>query len=277
MRVLSTEQMLNETIHVRDLITAAVRQPLGYSCAFHSQMRNCCVLCLYIQGQREYTITDTGERFRLTPGDILFVPQHARYSFKITDCGETGNDFMIALNFSMTDAAGQPVIFGDQPRVLMKDRLSHYFMLFQRIESIGRTVASNAMLLQSLFYGLFHELLLDINSAESMNSPYRAILPAISWIENNPASDDPIPDLARQCGVSQTQFRRLFGEYTGGSSPVEYRNRLRIEQADRMIRSGFVTVEQAARESGFRDLSHFYRVYKKLKGDTPLQSHTLKE
>ncbi len=270
MRVLSTDQMLNESISIHHLMASPVRQPLGYSCTFHNQMRNCCVLCLYIQGRREYTITDTGEQFRLVPGDILFVPQHSRYSFKITGAGENGLDYMIAVNFSMTDTNGQPVIFGNQPRVLLKDRLSHYFMLFQRIETIGRSPTGNDMLLKSLFFGLFHEILCELNSTASMNAPYRAILPAIRRIETDPACDDPIPALARMCGVSPTRFRLLFSDYTGGASPVEYRNRLRIEKADRLIRSGFVTVEQAARESGFRDLSHFYRIYKRLKGYTPL-------
>ena len=277
MRILSTEQMLNEPISVHDLIAAPVRQPLGYSCTFHSQMRNCCVLCLYVQGRREYTLTDTGERFHLTPGDILFVPRHARYGFKITGAGDSESDYMIAINFSMTDAEGLAVNFGEHPRILLKDRLSHYFVLFQRLENAGRSSTGNDMLLKALFYGLFFEILCEINTSETMNATYRAILPAISRIENDPVSDEPIPLLARSCGVSQTQFRRLFSEYTGGASPVEYRNRLRIEKADRLIRSGFVTVEQAARESGFRDLSHFYRVYKRLKGYTPLQSQTGKE
>lgn len=270
-RILSTEQMLNEPVCVHDLLTTAVRQPLGYSYTFRNQMRTCSVLCLYLSGRREYTLADNGEHFFLTPGDVLYIPQYSRYGFKITDAGENGSDFMIAVNFSMTDASGEPVNYGPQPRILLRDRLHHYFTLFQRMEATSRTSSGNAMLLKSLFFGLLHEILCELNSTETMNAPYRAILPAISHIENDPASDDAIPDLARLCGVSQTQFRRLFSEYTGGLSPVEYRNTLRIEKADRLIRSGFVTVEQAARESGFSDLSHFYRVYKRLKGSTPVR------
>ena len=64
------------------------------------------------------------------------------------------------------------------------------------------------------------------------------------------------------------RFRLLFNQYTGGISPVQYRNALRMEQALRLIRTEEVTVEQAAREAGFHDMSHFYRLYKKHKAKT---------
>ena len=264
---------MNESINLHSIVIAPVRQPLGYAYTFRNKMRNCSVLCLYVNGCREYSIADTDVHFTLSPGEILYVPQYSGYSFQITDTGGAPCDYMIAINFSMTDARGEPVNFGAYPRVLLRDRLSHYFTLFQRIETVGRSSSCNAMLLKSLVYGLFHEILCELNFSETMASPYRTILPAVSRIENDPACDDPIPALAALCKMSQTQFRRLFSEYTGGLSPVDYRNKLRIEKADRLIRSESVTVEQAARESGFRDLSHFYRVYKRLKGHTPIQGN----
>ena len=273
MRCLSTEQLMNEAIDLHDIIIAPVRQPLGYTSTFRNKMRHCSVLCLYVSGQREYSVAQTGGRFTLTPGDILYVPQYSGYTFQITGASETGSDYMIAINFSMKDQHGEAVNYGQFPRVLLKDRLSHYFMLFQRIEAVGRSSAGNTMLVRSLVYGLFHELLCELNFSETMRSPFRTILPAVSLIENDPASDDPIPALAELCKLSQTRFRQLFSEYTGGLSPVDYRNKLRIEKADRLIRSESVTVEQAARDSGFRDLSHFYRIYKRLKGHTPVQGN----
>lgn len=273
MRCLSTEQMMNESIDLHDIIIAPVHQPLGYTYTFRNKMRNCSVLCLYVSGQREYSIADNSECFTLTPGDILYVPQYSGYTFRITKVGDNGDDYMIAINFRMTDQHGQTAAYGRLPRVLLKDKLSHYFMLFQRIEAVGRSSSYNTMLLKSQVYGLLHEILCELNFSETMASPYHSILPAIARIENDPASDDPIPALAELCQMSQTQFRRLFSEYTGGLSPVDYRNKLRIEKADQLIRSESATVEQAARDSGFRDLSHFYRIYKRLKGHTPVQGN----
>ena len=88
-------------------------------------------------------------------------------------------------------------------------------------------------------------------------------------IESNPADNRPISQLARLCGVGETRFRQLFLQYSGGISPVEYRNRLRIDYAEKYLYSDLVTVEYAALASGFNDLSHFYRTYKKYKGVSP--------
>jgi transcriptional regulator GlxA family with amidase domain len=55
----------------------------------------------------------------------------------------------------------------------------------------------------------------------------------------------------------------LFKQYTGGESAVTYRNRLRLEQVERLLHTEQVTVEYAARKAGFHDMSHFYRLYKR--------------
>ena len=103
-----------------------------------------------------------------------------------------------------------------------------------------------------------------------MQQPWHVILPAIRLTEADPARDIPIPELVQLCGVSETRLRRLWNEYTGGISPVDYRNRLRIDLAEKLIRTEHITVENAAYQSGFRDIPHFYLMYRRFKGHSPL-------
>lgn len=270
MRYLNTSEMLSEQIDLQNIVTVSVHEPLGFKKVFKDQRRNCSVLCLYNYGRREYTVPGNGIKFDLIGGDIMYVPQYAKYGFHIVDTDGKPFDHLIAIRFSMVDQSGEPVCFGEFPRVLIRDKLSHYFTLFHRIERVG-DLRNSVMLLKSLVYALFYEILSELHCAETLKQPYSAIMPAINIMESDSARDIPIPELAKLCGVSETKFRRLFGEYTNGVSPVDYRNRLRIEKAERLMRTELVTVEYAAHEAGFHDLSHFYRMYKKFKDAPPIE------
>lgn len=264
MRRLTAAELLSEEMNIDNICVIPVREPLGREGCFTDKKRHCNVLFLYLAGKRRY-VTEDGAEFDLLPGQILYVPQHAIYRFHIVEAGENDLDYAIAINFLMKDLAGKSVCLGDQPRILLKDTLGHYLLRFQRALSIDTGIKSNYMPLKSTVYALFYELLNELHISESATSPWRAILPAIDLIESLPSEDIPIPMLAKQCGVSETLFRQLFKQYTGGESAVAYRNRLRLEQVERLLHTTQMTVEQAAREAGFHDMSHFYRLYKRYK------------
>ena len=268
MRYLNTGELLSEQIDMQYLFTLSVHEPLGYERVFKDKNRNCNVLCIYNDGRRRYTLAD-GSEFYLEAGDILFIPQYSSYRFRIIDTGSEKLDYAIAVNFLMTDYDGNSISFGEIPRILLRDRQTHYYSVFKRLETSKTKMTHSMMLEKSLLYSLMYEILSELYKAEASQKPYGIIMPAIDEIESNPALDIPIPVLAERCGVSETRFRQLFRLYTGGISPVEYRNRLRIEMAERILYTETVTVEYAARESGFNDIAHFYRMYKKYKGTVP--------
>lgn len=263
MRYLSAGELLSEEIDIRNVCVLTVAEPKDKEGIFENKKRHCSVLFLYLSGERVYTVGD-GSSFTLSPGDILYVPQYASYRFRITE-GDP-NDLAIAINFTMHDKNGEGVCLGDKPHVLLHDTHSHYHSRFTRMRSFDTGARTQTMLLKSAVYSLCHELFGALHEKDTDAVPWRDILPAIDAIESVPADDIPIPTLARLCGVSETRFRLLFNQYTGGIAPIRYRNTLRMEQALRMIRTEQVTVERAAREAGFHDMSHFYRLYKKHTG-----------
>ncbi|MBQ2118450.1 MAG: helix-turn-helix domain-containing protein, partial [Clostridia bacterium] len=73
-------------------------------------------------------------------------------------------------------------------------------------------------------------------------------------------------------------FRARFKQFSGGLSPSEYRNRLRVRKAQELLSSSLWTTDLIAETLGFYDTSHFYRIYKKYTGKTPKQAeHAGKE
>ena len=63
-------------------------------------------------------------------------------------------------------------------------------------------------------------------------------------------------------------FCRFFKKRTGKSF-FNFLNEFRVNQACQLLISGDTAVRRIAREVGFRSLTNFNRMFKKLKGETP--------
>lgn len=83
------------------------------------------------------------------------------------------------------------------------------------------------------------------------------------------------PDtLARQFAISRSALMDRFPKRTG--IPVkQYLHRRRIEQTVKLLKTGKVTVREAAKLAGYEDFSTFYRNFKKHTGQNPTQYKTL--
>jgi len=73
---------------------------------------------------------------------------------------------------------------------------------------------------------------------------------------------------AEWVGVSRRQLTKLFRS-EWACSFVEMLTRLRLDRAKAFLLSGGYTAAGAAYASGFGDIAHFYRVFKKHEGKTP--------
>lgn len=97
---------------------------------------------------------------------------------------------------------------------------------------------------------------------------YKRLERAIDYLSANYYENLPVSHYAALCGMSEVNFRRVFGEYIG-KSPIEYRNDLRLESARARILSGEYNVTEAAESVGFENLSFFIKLYKRKFGHTP--------
>ena len=70
--------------------------------------------------------------------------------------------------------------------------------------------------------------------------------------------------------MSRRRFTQLFREVTG-SSWADHRTELRINYACRLLRETDRGIIAIAFESGFEDLSSFYRAFKRQTGDSPIR------
>jgi AraC-like DNA-binding protein len=83
-------------------------------------------------------------------------------------------------------------------------------------------------------------------------------------------ADDPrrltVPGMAAQCHLSVSQFRRVFRARTG-RSPLAFVIAMRLSRAKSLLASGG-TIKDVAQQTGYADVFHFMRAFKKATGQT---------
>lgn len=90
----------------------------------------------------------------------------------------------------------------------------------------------------------------------------------LEYIDAHSNENLQVQQLADKCGMSYSNFAKLFKE-TYGRSCKEYIEYIRINKAEEMVLYSDYTLSYIALETGFADCSHFIRTYKKFRGKTP--------
>jgi len=99
---------------------------------------------------------------------------------------------------------------------------------------------------------------------------YAAIRKAVAYIDRHFAERISLKSLAELSCMSETSFRRTFRhimEMTVG----DYITTIRLNHARKLLVSTPMTVSAIALESGFYDQSHFIRMFKRQRHQTPAQ------
>lgn len=80
-----------------------------------------------------------------------------------------------------------------------------------------------------------------------------------------------VSELAEKSGMSYSNFAKTF-KMQHGRSCKEYIEYIRISKAEELVLYSDYDISYIAQETGFADTSHFIRIYKKFKEETPKQA-----
>ncbi|MBO9610559.1 MAG: helix-turn-helix transcriptional regulator [Paenibacillaceae bacterium] len=95
-----------------------------------------------------------------------------------------------------------------------------------------------------------------------------AMLNAIRYMDENYSSDLKLSDVCKYAMLSQTYFSG-FIKYLTGKTFTEYINDLRIKKTIELLRETDKSVTDICFEVGFNEVTHFNRMFKKIKGLSP--------
>lgn len=96
----------------------------------------------------------------------------------------------------------------------------------------------------------------------------RRIELAMAAIENDLARAWDVAQLAALVNLSTSRFRHVFKEETAQSISQYLRER-RLERAEFLLRTTFLSIKEVKTEAGLSSTSHFVRYFKQKYGITP--------
>jgi len=125
-----------------------------------------------------------------------------------------------------------------------------------------------AMLRLLEIFGRHLSILSNQIAVESASSEPAAVTRARQFIAQNQDDAICLATVAKSVNTSTFYFCKLFKKSTGLTF-TDYLARVRIEKAKALLLKPDLRVSEIAYEVGFRSLTHFNRVFRKLTGDSP--------
>ena len=258
MKMRFEHRLLEPNFRIGNIITVNVTRDKGYKHSYKNGRANCGFVYVLKGALVESFLDGTCEgEIKIEPGEVLFVPNGSKY---IGIYDEDNTEVKI-VQFD--------IISGELPGYLSSPVKIELNGVTDYIESFFSDTGKGGGRHPFYYLSLAYDLLWRIDEQYSgIPRKFKRLRPALREISEHFLKNEQVSYYAELCEMSEVNFRRSFREYTG-SSPVDYRNGLRLENARTLLQSGEYNVTEAAELSGFSNLSFFIRLYKKKFGYTP--------
>ena len=216
----------------------------------------------------EVTFYDGAERlFSVPSGSLVFLPKHKKYKMQYTAESTT----FVVVNFELFDRTCKELKLFDDITLVAKDDSSNRiakimtnFELCSVSKDVGTVFRKKELIYRLIgyIYSTGYYLLSDGESE---------ISEGVRLLEQTYLENLPVYKYAEVSHVSVNTFRRLFKEQFG-TSPLKYRNYLRIERAKELLSEGSFNVSNVAYLCGFDNVGYFCRYYLRVTGESPSET-----
>ena len=221
-------------------------------------------LAFNVSGEKSTYFHGYGD-FSFKKNDIIYMPKHCNYDTSIQVDGDC-----YAINFDITEEVDfKPFIFHTK-------NAAGIFEYFKRAYSVWNHNDPGAeMKCKAELYNILYMMQKEFKEGYVPKAKYEIIAPAVDIIHKKYALENlSVSELSALCNISPEYFRSIFKKHMG-VSPHAYINNLKITKAKELLLSGMYTVTDAALMSGYSDMSHFSREFKKSTGVSPRNADRL--
>lgn len=215
-------------------------------------------LAMHLGGEKIYTFSD-GKAFTVCKNDIIFMPKHSTYTVKVISPGEC-----YAINFDIPEEKTfSPFVVKTKNHMATLDFFKRATTAWQKKQK-GYIMKCKAEL-----YNVISTIQEEHYLEYYPKNKLELIKSAVDYIHDNYFNESiSVEYLSEMCGITPEYFRKIFKSFYG-SSPISYINNLKITRAKELFESGMYSVREVAEESGYTDMSHFSREFKKAVGKPP--------
>lgn len=250
----------------------------------HLHFHNCLEIgiCYSDSGIMEFE----GHSVPFQAGDVTCVPRHLPHTtYSSPNTGSLWSYIFFAPEELFKDLFTNSVNNFERPMSPIK--VSNYIFSkedFPKIHTLATTVVDELRqqnphyresvkgLLLSLYIELLRiyskeDILTGQDSDHNMENAF-VISPVLDYIYKNYMTPITIDFLAALCHLSTTHFRRTFHEIMG-TTPLDFVNSTRIDEACKLLRSTEDTILSISEQVGFHSISSFNRCFSKFIRESP--------
>lgn len=232
-------------------------------------------ISLIIKGCGIRTMGDTDAPF--SQGDIVLIPPGMPHCWRFSDDDYEIENMTIVFPQSVIDAASAALpelrqAFGKLSNITMActfsgDTRRH---LTEHISAMGnQTDAMHAVsLLQILATVAENQNVCIAGKRQYETNAERRLKQIRIFVTCNNMHKVTIDDIALHTGMNRSSLCTFFRRHTG-MTLIEYVNRMRLDNAKRLLCNQSLTVQQVCYRSGFQDVPYFCRLFKRTFGMTP--------
>ena len=196
--------------------------------------------------------------YQVQKNDILFVPAH--YDYEIS---ATKEEELFVVHFFIENSAFREM------EIFTPINPDVFYRLFSEMSEVWRikSVGYQAKL-TSLFYKIVEQIEIQSYKKNLLSKPekFQEILEYIH--ENFTNTETTVESIAKHANFSTVYLRKIF-KTALNESPLHYLNRLRMDYAIGLLKTGYYSIEDIAFQSGFNDPKYFSLLYKKKTGVPP--------
>lgn len=198
-------------------------------------------------------------------GDCVYVPKGTRYTVSFEGGGHRTDVYTV--NFILCDRDGCELRLSEKMDILTNEVGAECYTAASALADSVIGYKQNALRLQARFFTLLDSIL---EMKEERSELFYPIRRGVELMEREWNKNYDISRYSQECGMSETGFYVRFKEWSG-TSPVKYRNGIRISAASSLLKNSNLSISEIASEVGFDDPYYFSRIFKKLTGRSPRQ------
>ncbi len=208
------------------------------------------------------TVEVDGRTEEIFPGEILFVPVGSRYISR-WEAGSSNITILFSF-FSSTQFPGDKVL-GIQK--ISPRYEGEFTKLFEGADQDFDPAGGYHFSSLSCFFEIMARITPRLLFSKKPKLDER-IERVVKHIEEHYNENSTTAELAAVAAMSVSRFHVTFKAQTG-STPIDYRNSIRIRYAIMSLVQGNKTIEAISEALGFESATYFRRIFKKAVGCTP--------
>ncbi|MBQ3085437.1 MAG: helix-turn-helix transcriptional regulator [Clostridia bacterium] len=248
----------------RTVVHRAVPNPKKYICIAGQRQYD---RFFYVTAGCFHLKNKNGSELVAEAGSVLYLPTDVEYESYWDEEQQGG---FLSFNFCLMDEEGRPLSLAKEAEAVAKDPKGELYALFNgALECYVHAERFAELRLQGYFYDILYGIVKQVErrrlkQEEDVGRIYKALI----HLNDHYMSEVTAEELAAMCGMSVATFRRLFKKYKQ-TSPLKYKNHLRMLHAREMLQSGLYTVSEICELVNCTDLSHFNKMYRAEFGINP--------